>query len=164
MVRYLKQQDEFRCGPVLLLNLMKWLGMKSWKGHRINKELADTILTKLCKCYVYGTDDTTMHSLLSRLPIKAIFRRKFDLQVLDDHLESSARRSVILGYLFTAKDSSEKGHYALIVEKLKNSYVIINYEDSFTHENIKTVDIISKKRIQKVLSKEATCWLVTKSS
>ena len=49
MVQWLGQRDEFRCGPIALVNIMKWAGIKRFKGHRVNEKLAKGYLSKICK-------------------------------------------------------------------------------------------------------------------
>jgi hypothetical protein len=43
MTRYLRQRDTFRCGPVAVLNLAKWQGIRATREHL-------AAYTQLCKC------------------------------------------------------------------------------------------------------------------
>lgn len=131
MIRYAKQTDNFRCGPVAIANALKWAGINF--SYRDNKKRLD----KLCKtkhptgCYL--ADLTRALRKIGGKHLSGIQRRNLDdytptqvLRLINIHLKKSG--IVLLNIQRYNTDGSIGGHFFLIVKKDKTFYQVINYE------------------------------------
>ena len=68
-MRWLGQRDGFRCGPIALVNIMKWAGLKEFDGFKVNKTLATKYLTRRC-CYASkdGSIPSRIENIVRRIP------------------------------------------------------------------------------------------------
>lgn len=64
--QYIKQFDTFRCGPIAVLNVIKWLGLEYFHGRKVNKHLLQYI-SDLCKCDRKGSYLTDMQKVLEQI-------------------------------------------------------------------------------------------------
>ena len=144
MIRYLRQRDRTTCGPIAVINALKWAGVKATeKTHKkkiqrltncrshgrgyngcfpfdINYALLQYKSIKICKVY----DGTTWISLSE----------------IDKHLDDGG--SVLMRYFW----APGKGHYSICVSRTSKKYTFVN--DS----REKTVTFRSRKTMRKMLS------------
>jgi hypothetical protein len=149
-IRYASQIRESDCGPIALLNLLKWLGMRvTLRDHHSH-------LCWLCKLIEgFGSSDIDLSRALSHLKkdnFRFKYNRKPDYKELCDHLTSGG--SAILVY------PNESGlHACFLPAQIKKSKRIL-VVNAFIG---KTEAFISKKRFYSwVRSKESSVWLISK--
>ena len=120
MPRYCKQQDQFSCGPVALLNAMKWAGKRVSYGDLPALRLA-------CKCVPStGTVASNLarasRQLIDSHTIKHIHRPS--LKLLNNHLEIG---SFILNYGFLYHGEPH-GHYIFCFKGPRGVCKAVNYD------------------------------------
>ena len=112
-IKWIKQRDEYSCGPVAIINILKWLGVNA-----TYKWLP--AVQNLCRCDIDGTSTADIESALKRLCIKYKKRMSPSLKKIDDHLN---RNGIALVEYYYAQD---EGHFALCIKKTKKQYTLVN--------------------------------------
>jgi len=161
MVRWLGQRDGFRCAPIALVNIMKWAGVKKFRGRRVNEELAKGYLCKICKTTREGTWPSKSESLLRKIPGIAVSKRLHPkLYMVKDHLKHGG--IILLEYGPIDPVTGETTwHYAILLDSFANGrlYTILNPVTG----NAK--GIIRKQTLRKYLRHpDATIHLISKRS
>ena len=108
-IRWLKQRDNFSCGLVMIVNIMKWATEKV-NGRQLLKELKVT--------YKREKDIPEQFVIMALENIKEIridkVKENPTIQEIDEHLKMGG--AVALGY-FWEEDSIIKGHFSLCISK-----------------------------------------------
>ena len=100
-IRFCKQRDQYSCGAVAVLNVLKWAGCKVTYSNL-------PALRKLCKCnQPNGTKKQDLESALKALGIRFKRYTRPTLKMMDTHLDGGG--IVLLNYCF----DEGFGHYAL---------------------------------------------------
>jgi len=144
-IRYIRQRDQFSCGPVAIINTLKFLGCNI-----TYKDLP--LVQNLCKCKSPdGTNPENLEKALSMLGI--CFERKIkpSLKDIDGHIKS--RGAILLNYCISM------GHYSLCVGKSgTNNYTLINDLDDIT---ISGCDSLTIKHMTEWGDREKYwCWFI----
>jgi hypothetical protein len=150
-IKYIKQKDNTSCGPVAIINILKWLGCN------VGYDYID-MARALCK-WRGGTDGGTgdIKNALRALKIKAIHRKHFTLKKLDKHINNNG--IAILEYIIPGYSIYKGWHYSLCVDKYKDTYVIVN------DGREKTISYYRKSTVSKMMrrsKKYCSYWLVYK--
>lgn len=158
MTQYIKQRDKFRCGPVAILNSLRWAGADISTSYVY--ELTD-------KCAATPTNGGTSHHALDRilredgkglLEVDLILKPR--MYEVEEHLQKGG--SVILNYMWGGEDDTHR-HFVLLTEESKSG---------------KTFEVVNGSRTQPAASKirrktfaryfdfrndeTAKAWLLTK--
>jgi len=76
MIRWLGQRDRFRCVPIALVNVLKWLKIEDFYGLSINERLAKKEMTEICHAKpLTGAPIILMEYILKNLQIKYYIRK-----------------------------------------------------------------------------------------
>jgi len=118
-MRYIKQKDTYSCGPVALINALKWAGFKY-----TYKDLKR--FQRLCKCtYPNGCSWNDFTSAIRSMSKLMTTTRKNWPGILDinNHLREGG--IIVLSYRLDPLDNS---HYLLIVDydPAKKEYTVVN--------------------------------------
>lgn len=116
-MRYLKQRDEFRCGPIAIINAMKWLKMKA-SAHSYLKQICEE-----CNTDREGTAPVRFGKILPKY-IRAHYVEEPVLIALDNYLNMG--RAFILGYSYARDDGVIEEHYTLCIGKDSEGYIMVN--------------------------------------
>lgn len=137
-MRFCFQKDRSSCGPVAVLNALKW----EYEGNFPEKEFLPGIKYD-CRCIdsrytrgvhpyaldtlsigTIGTHNDWYYKKVLKLYFNAQKKRKSSVTTLDKHLTNGG--SAILN--FTWKEyNHEQGHYVFIPRKAGKSYYVTNY-------------------------------------
>ena len=140
MTRYVRQLDEFRCGPIAILNVLKWAGYKMFWGQPVDQKLARTTLTYLCKTDDRsGTDDYDLQTALGFIgKVEPDFHECLSTKNISNCMAIGGM--VIIGSkVFEKKKKKGKHigqwieHYWCIVKENKGLYTCINYASDKTY-------------------------------
>lgn len=111
--RYLKQRDEFRCGPVAIMNVLKWSG-----GLLSHDNMRDP-LTKMCKCTSegggtgHGVFDQVLRKFGKRYKSYAVRRvMRPTLAQIEEHLREGG--ALVLNYCWNYRGGEDR-HYSVVV-------------------------------------------------
>ena len=111
--RYVKQRDKFRCGPVAIMNVLKWSG-----GVLSHDDLRDP-LTIMCDCEASagGTQHTNFDEVLRHMgdhygayTVKRVIRPT--LSQIEKHLRAGG--ALVLNYHWEYGKKSDR-HYSVVV-------------------------------------------------
>ena len=128
MVRFNKQYDNYSCGPVAILNALKWAGYNCTYKQDFH------FIKELCECVNepdwQGTHYLNLSSALKEYRIKFKFIRKPSLFQIVTHLEKGG--AVILRVLFKEEENHQDtffGHYFLCFDfdSKKSIFKVVNY-------------------------------------
>lgn len=159
-VKYLRQKDSSSCGPIAVINAMKWL------GYNVTSDFIP-FCKWLCLCKDSiktsgGTRQEDLHNAIKFLELKntLIKHSGKNIKKINDHLDANG--SVLLIYSFyegKERDPDSKNvHAALIIKKSKRYYTIVN--DSVSD----TVCKRSIKKVTKAIMDDEGCqyytWLI----
>ena len=125
-MRYVKQRDKFRCGPIAVLNALKWQGLC----------ITGTALDDLNELLACKRRNSSKHSgtyawKFDRVAKRLGFRRihKPSVAKLDRALK--AGNAVLT--LLSAKDKSW-GHYSLVTRGTQRMYFVVNVNRKEGHK------------------------------
>jgi len=156
MIRYTKQFDESSCGPISVINAIKWVGVS------INRKSNLSYFRKIAKCDKHGTAHWDLDLLLSvkakpHLNIKKYIFVTWSL--IKKHLQKDG--IVILRHGWDKY--SDAGHYTLITHLTSKKVGVVNY----FHDG-PAYRLIDQETLKKIISvvrpsgKKAICWLLSK--
>ncbi len=111
-MRYIKQRDKYRCGPVALMNILKW------SGRGLAYDDSRDPLTALCKCEPeggtkWGKFDQGLRKLAQRhqgLKVEKVIRPR--LSEIEEHLRGGG--ALVLNYHWEYQGKEDR-HYSLVV-------------------------------------------------
>lgn len=130
MVRYVRQKDYTSCGPIALINILKWIGVNVTYNNFI--EMA----RGLCghePGHEGGTRDHGMMIAFRKLRISYSRRKNPTLAQIDFHLDSGD--IILLDYTMgmnKRRVSSLEKHFVLIIERTPKMYTVVNGETKNT--------------------------------
>ena len=113
-VRYLAQKDNINCGPVSILNVLKWCGYNATK-----KYLKD--LKIYCNTTKAGTRSKKISSTLNRYK-NIRFKRinKINTKILNNYLDKGYAALVLISCW--RKEYPERHYFVITEKKEKNDY------------------------------------------
>lgn len=118
-VRWIAQKNTFSCGPVAILNVLKWAGFP------ISYKKDYNFWKKKCKCSNYGTHQPKFQDCLQNLKnISAIPKNLPTISFIEDILQSN--QIVIMKSTSRITSQRDLGHFFLIVEMTEDSFFIVN--------------------------------------
>jgi hypothetical protein len=160
MTRYIKQRDNFRCGPVAVINSLRWAGADISTNYVY--ELTD-------KCLATPTNGGTPHYAFDRilredgkglLNVDLILKPR--MYEIEDHLKKGG--VAVLNYVwFDERDGDSHRHYVLITEESKSGRTFEVVNDFKTRP---AATKIRRKTFAKYFDfrndETAKAWLLTK--
>jgi peptidase C39-like protein len=121
-MKYIKQPDNYSCGPTAVINILKWLGKSA--------SLADLPkIKRLCGTDITGTHDTylTLGLVKSIRGIGTWEGAAPNIRNLRSHLKSGG--AAIIGYFYYIR-GEEHGHYVVCIKYTRaGNYVLLNEAD-----------------------------------
>ena len=148
MVRYTRQHDEYTCGPIAILNALKWAGKNvSLKNLKYLKRI-----TK-CQCdsdpQCSGMADKDMNLGLKRVG-KGIFRTnriRAGIKDIEKHLKNRGAVLANLEGIFDRKNIIT-GHYVLVVgvSNSGKTFKVVNFTYGETIESIRRNTLTKYRR------------------
>lgn len=121
MINYVKQRDRFRCGPVAVINAVKWA------GGRMSYKTSIREITDQCHCVPgEGTMVIDLHKTLHK-----VGRRHFKSQYISKPTFSQVDDALAQGDAVVWNYKHNRGrHYALIVGRFTDgaAFHVINYD------------------------------------
>lgn len=155
MPRYAKQTDGFRCGPFALLNVLKWAGVREYKGAPIDATTARTELADLCRCDEDGTGIMDLDKALRTFPeIKVKRVWKIKPGILKKHLRKGG--VAIVGFDYIGDAGLYEGHFGFFTETSKTHLTCINFKEQTKYK-------MPHKEFRRMFYKrfpEPTAWLI----
>jgi len=128
MPKYVRQRDHTSCGPVAIINILKWLGFNVTYGEYID------VLRAMCRCEPGprgGTESADMARALRRLKIKYKKYKMPSIKQVDQHLDNGG--IILLDYQIPYSTKAgklifDKGewHFALCIGRTSKTYVVVN--------------------------------------
>jgi len=158
MTRYLKQRNDFSCGPTTIINAMRWLGIKTSRNDL-------RLITKECKTSKDGTWPEDFERVLEKYIPRNMYIDDLSFMYLNHYL--AFNRAVILSYSYTPDDGIEDGHYTLCIGNKNEKYIMVNDICTRDGEIIKpTVSLKTKQDMSEILyytdidEKHTDAWLI----
>ena len=129
MTRWLGQRDGFRCGPIALVNVMKWANIKQFEGHDVNEKLARGYLSVRCRTDRDGTWNKYIRSILKKLPgirIAAEIKQP-SLRVIKQCIDMGGI-AMISGLWYCHQEKEYVWHYSIVADYIGKGqyYILIN--------------------------------------
>ena len=118
MPRYIKQKDDFSCGPVALLNVRLWAGQQI--TYKQNYEECKI----MCKCSEEGTQRSHFQRALNYFALNSYnvySNSHLNIQDLTNHINADGA-AVLLHYFPGAWYS----HFCLVIGKKDDDWIVIN--------------------------------------
>lgn len=124
---YLKQLDDYSCGPIALLNTLIWSGCKNIS----HKDLVEA--EERCNTDKDGTYDSDLNSALRSLQFNysVVKPRNVNFKRMQDHLKLGG--AIIGAYKETG--GLKEWHYSLFIShpKMKDvAWNVVNYSNGYT--------------------------------
>ena len=159
--RYVGQRDGFSCGPISILNVLKWAGYDV-----TSKYLAD--LKRYCKTDKGGTDTKNITKVLQRYSkLKYQCVPFIKVQDLHNHIKNGGSAIVEISW-FDKKKKETTGHYYAIVGILEYgnvvSYKAINWKIGFTQNFADRKAIVKEFRKCMKSEENPKAWLIEREN
>lgn len=119
-VRYVKQKDHYSCGPIAIMNALKWAGLYTTYKTHFHK------IRSLCKTTIsWGTTPDNMSAALlkHRKYLSFVTKSLVTLREIEKHLDSGG--AVILEYWFW-DEMDYDGHYVFIFREYGYDFIAVN--------------------------------------
>lgn len=119
-MKYITQQDTFRCGPVAILNALHWAGVD------VSYKDSIDILTHVCECkFPKGTKYRPFFKTLRKMG-KTLFAVEYVVEPTFGQIERALRKNKAIIWNFKRPHGR---HYALIVDMSSTgkTFKIANY-------------------------------------
>ena len=124
-MRYVRQRDQYSCGPIAIMNALKWAGLSATYRTHFHK------IRSLCKTTMsWGTTPKNMTVTLEKYSKCLSFTTKslVTLKEIDKHL--AAGGAVILEYWFLDDEMGYyDGHYVFVFREREHNFIIVNAID-----------------------------------
>lgn len=155
-IRYLKQRDQFRCGPIAIINVLKWAGLPAtYKTIDLFSIIMRTNENK-------GTKRLEITKALKLFDpvIKFKHKNKPTSDDIRNHLDSNRIALVLIRWIDEKKKAH--GHYFVIDRVSNNNFNCINYSEDLLTESPISLD--SMDVILHIIAKGRTskAWLIEK--
>ena len=135
MIRYLRQRDNYNCGPVAIINALKFFGERATQ-----KDISRIAKIVNCKS-PHGTSPKNMNKGINKI-FKCEKMEDPTMRDIDQILLNG--NPVILNYLI--QENGERwGHYIFIPRRETDGFIIINENKN------RTVDLVNRTTISKWL-------------
>lgn len=153
-IRYIKQRDKSSCGPIALINILKWL------GYHITYDFLD-IARWACdwqdgRCIDAGTLDRDMNKALKYFKIKN--KKILNPKIKDINKHLKAGGIVLIGYCLPRESTN---HFSLCIGTYERYYIMVN--DDLNETIIARTKKEIKKYIRKKLSEPCYVWLISEN-
>jgi hypothetical protein len=152
VIRYCKQRDNYSCGPVAILNVIKWTD-SNWFTYSMLPAIQS-----VCKTDKNGTYDNNFNNALKYFEqidyFKVVKARNTHLTRIQEHLENGG--TMIAAY----KENGYKceWHYAMFLFDTHSQWTVINHSNG---KELFTRHQVSRSLMHKRLDKSAI-WLINK--
>ena len=118
-IRWIAQKNEFSCGPIAILNILKWIGFQ------VNYKKDYNFWKKKCKCDYSGTHQSNFQYCLNNLKnITNIPKHRPTISSIEDALNTS--QIVIMKSTFMVDSKKDLGHFFIISEMTDDKFFCIN--------------------------------------
>ena len=165
--RYYRQKDGWRCGPIAVLNALKWAGAKApWRTYR------DKLCAFMECCKYHGTEPQKVEDALRKWG-KGLFTVRYRTEKLplrEIRRELDLGRAIVCDFgwpkaSWVPRRENTDGHYALLVDRM-----MLGGEEYFGLVNLglmeeSAVEYISAKMFRKLClrrSKDDNFWILRK--
>lgn len=138
MPRYARQRDKYKCGPVFVVNTVKWAGgfctlaLDLRRLVRVAKCRSDVPKCEICGNKHKGTNSINLDRVL-RKEGKRLFRVKKVNNISINKLENHIRNGGAVGllFLYTNHAGQRVGHYMLFVDVTHSgkTFTVVNYNN-----------------------------------
>lgn len=167
MIRYYKQRDHFRCGPIAIFNAIKWEG--GFKGLTAKKAMPR--ISVLCDCnrITQGTHHSPFDKTLRRTArgfydVRRVYTPK--LKEIEEHLRAGG--AVILNYQHILVKAGKRlvvRHYVLVTDMSPGGeyFGVVNYQPKRpVYQRIHRDTL--KKHIMRFRQPPFKGWFLTRTS
>lgn len=146
-MRYLKQRNKYACGPVAIMNALKWANINvSYKKH-FNK------IKKLTDCINDGSYyDGIVKAIKNYSKVFNFVENHFiEICDIDGYIKNGA--SIILEYYYKDSESSDgySGHYVFIPGKWGKYYLLVN-----NYQEGEALQICSRRELKNMIKSKIT--------
>ena len=151
--RYISQKDNYSCGPVAFINLMKWSGENvTYKDINFYKEFLMCDKSGTFR----GVFSVAIESLYN-LNVKHVSNPRS--KDIDGCLDKGG--SVVLVYSFYDEDEEdcEAGHFMFVTKKCKKTYLCHNSGKKYSKTNYRWP---RRSLLRYLMNNSSDAWLVTK--
>lgn len=161
--RYLRQYNNFSCGPIAILNALKWAGRRVTYAYHYEQLAVDCGLK--ADEDDYGTDNRDLDRVL-RMHGKDYYTvrkpKTPTFEEFEQHLKNGG--SAILCYLHYDEEGPE-GHYAFFPEYLEESDIFVGINDKMyeTYTERTRTELLNRfKKREHGKSTYPRVWLLTR--
>ena len=156
--RWIKQTDQFSCGPIAIANALKWSGEEfSWTTHGKG-------LKRDCKVSKeYGTETKDLNAALRKYcasTLSIVPRKRLKLATIVDHVEG--RGAVLLDFTWPWKWNmarplgEREGHYSLLVDIMGTQTQPAMFFKLINLDNDKVASWIHREHFKKLALRGST--------
>lgn len=124
-INYVAQRDRYSCGPVAVLNVMKWAGIPVTKKNLRTLITACEAVPRTVNPDNPGTTQERLEQVFQRmLDSKATFTKIWDPSemIIRDHIISGG----IVGLHYNYFKSDWNAHFSLVIDILGRDWVMVN--------------------------------------
>lgn len=142
MIRYIRQNDNFRCGPIAILNFQKWLGDKVSYNKNIDN------LTTMCKSWPNGTKDVDLVKTIRRVCKNRVVVKESKyintLSSIEKHINRNG--AIVLAHRAWDEPDEDHLHFSLLVPD-DEYFGYVTWINSFAYDHPHTKWVLTPTAI-----------------
>lgn len=156
-IRYLNQRDGYSCGPIAIINVLKWL------GHRATEDQLP-YFRNLCSTSI--KDGTSAEDISSALDWYDNFiQYDFMPTVTLGRIVAQLKRGIILlHYWINTDKEQDNGHYILIIGTTKKGFLVVNeFNKGYALRECTSEHLSKRINVKDSKGKKAFGWIIRKA-
>jgi hypothetical protein len=152
--RFIKQRDNYSCGPVAIVNALKWAGVRATYAHV-------TLYSILCETEKdIGTQISALHKALTLTKaFKVVRLYNPSIKRIDEHVDGGG--AVLFASTTVLTEEDYEGHYALIVSRSPKKFGICNLDTSGNSYRAYPRNLFIRKYMKRFKRGKPVVWLLT---
>lgn len=162
MIRYVKQQNKYSCGPIAIINAIKWSGHKFAMKANLRLVIRASGCEKILGCRRSRCFDHALR-VFGDKKFKVKLKICPSIRFIENHLRQPGT-AIIVNISRFDNHKVLQGHYILItkVSRSGKSFIVINYFTGETRSLIKRSILINDCRRRKSVRIHPVVWFLTK--
>lgn len=118
-IRWIAQRNKYSCGPIAILNVMKWAGLQ------VNYKKDYKFLSQKCRCTKDGTHQYSFQKCLDNIKNTSVLQKNLPtIASIEESIESKS--IVVMKSSYLLRPKKVEGHFFIISEMTDDQFFCVN--------------------------------------